>query len=396
MKIALLHYWFLADGGGEKVIESLAGMYPGADVFCLFANKDRLPAGISKDRLHRSLLENIPFSHQVNRVLFPLYPAAMGCFDFSGYDLIISSDSPPVKGIVPPVDTVHVSYCHTPGRYIWDGAPAFTARLPWLLRLPFAEMASKARIADFVSAQRVDHFVANSNYIARRIRKYYCRSASVIYPPVSAQEGFLADRQDDYYLSVGRLIKNKRIDLLIHACNQLKRRLLVVGEGRDEKALKSIAGPTVEFAGRVSSEALGDIYARSRAFLFAADEDFGIVSIESQAYGRPVIAYGHGGSLETVRVDDPLGRSDTGLFFPEQSVQGVVDAILRFEAQEERFRPEEIREHALGFDAAIFKEKIQEFVAQALKAREMPGPVVSMRMRATGAKAAWDAARREA
>jgi glycosyltransferase involved in cell wall biosynthesis len=257
-------------------------------------------------------------------------------------------------------------------------------------------MAAKARVADFVSAQRVDHFVANSNYIARRIRKYYCRSASVIYPPVSAQKGFIAPRQDDYYLSVGRLIKNKRIDLLIHACNQLKRRLVIVGEGRDERALKAIAGPTIEFAGWVSSDALSDLYARSRAFLFAADEDFGIVSIESQAYGRPVIAYGHGGSLETVRVDDPIGRSDTGVFFPEQSVPGVVEAILRFEAQEDRFRPGEIRDHALGFDSAIFKEKIQEFVSQALKAREMPGSVVSMRMRATGAKAAWDAARREA
>jgi glycosyltransferase involved in cell wall biosynthesis len=396
MKIAIVHYWFLAQGGGEKVIEALATMYPGADIFCLFADKDSIPAGISNGRVQSSLLDKIPFSHRINRALFPLYSAAVGSFDLSKYDLIISSDSPPIKGIIPSIDAVHVSYCHTPGRFIWDLAPAFTAKLPWIVRPFFAEMASYARVSDFVAAQRVDNFIANSHYVARRVRKYYCRHSAVIYPPVNSAEGYLSSHQDDYYLSVGRLIKNKRTDLLIHACNLLKRRLVIVGVGRDEKALKAIAGPTIEFVGRVSDAELANLYARCRAFLFPSDEDFGIVSVEAQAYGRPVIAYGRGGSLETVRVDDPLGRMDTGLLFPEQNTDSVVAAIRRFESNEQSFTPAVNREHALSFDASIFKEKISEFVTLAMKAKQAPAPMVTMRRRATDARVAWDELRKEA
>jgi glycosyltransferase involved in cell wall biosynthesis len=396
MKIAIVHYWFLAEGGGEKVIESLAMMYPGADVFCLFVDKQRLPSGISDARVHCSALDRIPFSHQINRALFPFYSAAVGSFDFSSYDLIISSDSPPVKGIIPSVDTVHISYCHTPGRFIWDLAPSFTAKLPWLVRPLFAEMASNARVSDFVAAQRVDDFIANSHYVARRIRKYYCRRSEVIYPPVNAADGYLSEHLDDYYLSVGRLIKNKRIDLLIHACNQLKRRLVIVGEGRDENALKAIAGRTIEFVGRVSDAELASLYSRCRAFLFPPDEDFGIVSVEAQAFGRPVIAYGRGGSLETVRVDDPLGRLDTGLHFSEQTTESLVAAIRRFESEEQRFIPTVIREHALSFDASVFRTKISEFIKLAMKAKLTPAPLVAMARREADDRVTWEEVRREA
>jgi len=398
MKIAIVHYWFLGDGGGERVIESLAEMYPGADIFCLFANNKKLPAKISQERLQTSILNRIPFAHRLNRALFPLYSAAVGCFDFSKYDLIISSDSPPVKAIVPSIETVHISYCHTPGRFIWDLGPSFTAKLPWMLRPIFAEMASNARVADFVAAQRIDNFIANSNYVARRIRKYYCRNAGVIHPPVNVEECFLSDRQDNYYLSVGRLIANKRIDLLIHACNRLRRRLVIVGEGRDEQSLKAIAGPTIEFVGRVSTSQLGDLYARTRAFLFAADEDFGIVSVEAQAYGRPVIAYGHGGSLETVRVGDEKDKSDTGLFFAEQTTESVIDGILRFEAQEHSFNPGDIREHALTFDSSVFKEKISDFINTVMKSRQAPASAAAftLRRRATDPRVGRESIRREA
>jgi glycosyltransferase involved in cell wall biosynthesis len=396
MKIAIVHYWFLGAGGGEKVIEALAAMYPGADIFCLFADKQRLPRGISEERVQCSILDKIPFSHLMNRAIFPFYSGAVGSFDLSKYDLIISSDSPPIKGIVPSIDTVHISYCHTPGRFLWDLAPAFTAKLPWFARPVFAEMASNARISDFVAAQRVDYLIANSRYVARRIRKYYRREPAVIYPPVNAVEGFLSGGQDDYYLSVGRLIKNKRIDVLIRACNQLKRRLVIVGEGRDEKALKAIAGPTIEFLGRVSSDELGKLYSRCRAFLFSSDEDFGIVSVEAQSFGRPVIAYGRGGSLETVRVDDSEGRLDTGLLFPEQTPQCLAEAIRGFESQEQRFVPSVIREHALSFDVSVFKEKISEFVSLAM-ARESSAPVLTMPRRPMDARIpAWNEIRGEA
>jgi glycosyltransferase involved in cell wall biosynthesis len=382
MKVAIIHYWFLAQGGGEKVIESLAALFPQADIYCLFADKKHIPRSISEERVHCSILNNVPFSNRINRALFPLYSAAAGSFELGQYDLVITSDSPPIKGIVTSPDAVHLSYCHTPGRFIWDLAPSFTSRLPWLARPLFAEMASNARIADYVAAQRVDHFIANSHYVARRIRKYYGRESTVIYPPVNAAQGYWAEQHDDYYLSVGRLIKNKRIDVLIQACNQLKRRLVIVGEGRDERAFKAIAGPTIEFVGRVSSAELRDLYARTRAFLFAADEDFGIVSVEAQAFGRPVVAYGHGGSLETVRLNDPEGRSDTGVFFPEQTSQSLVNAILEFESREHQFVPAEIREHALNFDDAVFAERITEFVNGAMRTNVMSAPVIPISKKA--------------
>jgi glycosyltransferase involved in cell wall biosynthesis len=373
MKVAIIHYWFLTAGGGEKVVESLAAMYPEADIYCLFAETKHIPKSISPDRVRCSILNGIPFSSKINRALFPLYASAAGSFDLAKYDLVISSDSPPTKAIVTSADAVHISYCHTPGRFIWDLAPSFTAKLPRLARPIFAQLASNARIQDFVAAQRVDHIIANSHYVARRIRKYYARNSTVIYPPVNASKGYISDTQDDYYLSVGRLIKNKRIDLLIQACNQLKRRLVIVGGGRDEKAIKAMAGPTIEFPGRVSNAELADLYARSRAFLFAADEDFGIVAVESQAYGRPVIAYGHGGSLESVRVNDPGGKSDTGVFFYEQTPEALMDAILRFEADEDAFIPAEIREHAMTFDTPVFVEKMTEFINAAMKANSALG-----------------------
>jgi len=376
MKIAIVHYWFLVQGGGEKVVEALATVFPEADIYCLFADRRRIPPAISEARIQCSMLNSIPFSRRINRALFPLYSAAVGSFDLSKYDLIISSDSPPTKGIVASPEAVHISYCHTPGRYIWDLAASFTATLPWWSRAMFAELASNARIADYVAAQRVDHFISNSHYVARRIRKYYGRKSTVIYPPVNVAQGFLAETHDDYYLSVGRLVKNKRIDVLIDACNRFKRRLVIVGEGRDGQALKGIAGPTIEFVGRVSSDELRKLYARSRALLFAADEDFGIVAVEAQSFGRPVIAYGCGGALETVRVGDSSGGSDTGQLFYDQTPESLIDAMLRFESVEQKFVPAEIREHALKFDATVFSDRIREFVKKAMRANVAPVPVI--------------------
>jgi len=210
--------------------------------------------------------------------------------------------------------------------------------------------------------QRVDWVISNSNYISARVRKYFRRESTVIYPPVNTAAGYLVEKHDDYYLSVSRLDVDKGIELLIHACNRLRRRLVVVGSGRREIGLRSIAGPTIDFRGQVPDSELFDLYARCRAFLFAADEDFGIAPVEAQAFGRPVIAYGHGGSLETVRVNDPFGRSDTGVFFDSQTVECVIDGILRFVAQEHVFVPNEIRTHALQFDVAVFRQHLKIFI----------------------------------
>jgi glycosyltransferase involved in cell wall biosynthesis len=366
MKVAILHYWFLLNGGGERVVSTLLEMFPNADVFCLFADKNSLPDGVNADKVHCSFLESIPFAHKINRALFPFFPAAVGSFDFSGYDLVISSDSPPTKDIVTRPGTIHISYCHTPGRYIWDLAPQFQAELPTLARPLFAAIAAQARISDFVAAQRIDKIVANSRYTQARIRKCYRRESTVIYPPVDTSAGYIASSTSDYYLSTGRLHPAKRIDLLIEACNKMSRRLVIAGTGPEEKRLKAMAGPTVEFVGRVSDQQLRGLYANCRAFLFAAEEDFGIVPIEAQSYGRPVIAYGYGGSLETVRVRDPLGKSDTGIHFGCQSVSSLVEGIKRFEADEHRFISVDIQQHARQFDESVFFGRFSQCVVDVM------------------------------
>ena len=219
---------------------------------------------------------------------------------------------------------------------------------------------------EFCGMQRVDHVISNSQYVAKRVAKYFRRKSTVIYPPVDTSRGFLPNGRGDYYLTLSRLDNDKRIDLLINACNRLRRRLVIAGTGRMEKYLKSIAGPTIDFAGRVPDAELPDLYAHCRAFLFAADEDFGIVSVEAQSYGRPVIAYGHGGSLETVRVNDPYGQNDTGVYFLEQTAESVSDAIIRFESIEDTFSPVQIQAHARKFDITVFKRQFNALAQNAL------------------------------
>jgi glycosyltransferase involved in cell wall biosynthesis len=225
--------------------------------------------------------------------------------------------------------------------------------------------AAWVRTWEFSAMQRVDHVISNSNYIAERVFKYFRRRSVVIYPPVSMSSGPVLPPNGDYYLTVGRLEKQKRIDILIEACNKLDRKLVIAGTGKEEKYLKSIAGPTIEFRGYVPDGSIPDLYGNCKAFLFAAVEDFGIAPVEAQAYGRPIIAYGHGGSLETVRVNDPSGLPDTGLFFPCQTVESLVDAILRFEQSEGRFDPESIQEHARQFDTDTFIAAMIAFVNKA-------------------------------
>lgn len=362
MKVAILHYWFLLNGGGERVVSALLKLFPDADIFCLFADKKSTPGGVPTERIHCSFLDSIPFSHKMNRALFPLYPAAVGSFDFSGYDLVISSDSPPTKAIVTPPETVHISYCHTPSRYIWDLAPTFQAKLPGLARPLFAAIAAQARLSDFIGAQGIGHFVANSTYTQSRIWAYYRRNSTVIYPPVDTSVGYISETISDYYLSTGRLHPAKRIDLLIETCNGLRRRLVIAGTGREEARLKRMAGPTIEFVGQVSDEELRPLYANCRAFLFAADEDFGIVPIEAQSYGRPVVAYGHGGSLETVRHDDPDGLPDTGVLFSEQTSESIAKGILHFEDLQDTFDSQKIRQHARSFDNSVFKKRMGAYI----------------------------------
>jgi glycosyltransferase involved in cell wall biosynthesis len=365
MKTAILHPWFLMRGGGEKVIDVLAGMYPEADIFALFVDPDQLSPILRARGVKPSILGSVPMSSRFHRHLMPLYPWAVESFDLSAYDLVLSSCGPAMMGASVRQDAMHICYCHTPQRSWWDLYSEHQAQLPPIFRQMFTIGAGWTRTWEFCAMQRVDHVVSNSKYIADRVSKYFRRESTVIYPPVSMGKGALSRAQGDYYLTLGRLEKQKRLDVVIEACNKLGRKLVVAGTGKEEAYLKSIAGPTIEFTGYVPDEAVAELYKNCRAFLFAAVEDFGIAPVEAQAYGKPVIAFGHGGSLETVRVNDGEGRPDTGVFFSQQTVKSLVEALRRFERAEFRFDPDAIREHASQFDVEAFTTALSKFVTQS-------------------------------
>ena len=369
VRVAIVHYWFLIYGGGERVVDALADMYPDADIFTLFYDKDSIPADLRGRKIKTSWLQNIPYAGRASRQLFPFYPSAIESLDLRGYDLILSSDSPPMKGVKVSSNQLHICYCHTPGRYIWDLFDEFRDKLPFGSRSLFTFLAKRLRLWDYRAAQRVDCFVANSEFVANRIRRFYDRESTVVFPPVTTPHEALPEVPRDGYIHVGRLVDNKRIDILIEACNRLQRKLNIVGTGRDAQRLKALAGPTINFLGRVPDEELARLYSSAKALLFAAEEDFGIVPLEAQSYGRPVIAFKRGGALETVRGD--LQDRPTGLFFDHQNVDSLTEAILKFESMEHVFKAEEIRAHALLFDIAVFKDRMRCLIDQEMRKKQV-------------------------
>ena len=369
MRVAIVHHWFVSQGGGERVAEVLASMYPGADLFTLVADRDNLPASLRHRSLRTSFLNRAPNASRVYRHLLPLYPLAVEQLDLSGYNLVLSSDSGPMKGIIVSPSTVHICYCHSPMRYLWDQYHHYRSSMSPLSRSVFSLSAHYVRSWDQRAAQRVTEFVANSSYVAARIRQYYGRDSTVIYPPVDMTRAFFSRAPRRAYLTVGRLVPYKRIDLLIQACNLLGRELRIIGTGPEEARLRALAGNTIQFLGNVDEQTLWDEYANCRAFLFAAEEDFGMAIVEAQACGRPVIAFGKGGALESVGCIDITAPcpQDSGLFFYEQTPMAVTDAILRFEASEYCFQPHTIRERASRFSAEVFCYSFQRVVDAALR-----------------------------
>lgn len=372
MRVAIVHYWFVGRRGGERVIEALCELFPQADLFTLVADRGTLSPELKKHKLTTSFLQDLPGARRVHRYLLPLYPLAVEQFDLRGYDLVISSESGPAKGVLTSPDTCHVCYCLTPMRYLWNFYHDYKegSNLGMLGKAAFGLSAHYARLWDLASAARVDHFAAISNAVAARVRKYYRRPAEVIYPPVDVASRQIVGSADDYYLVVGQLVNYKRVDLAIQACNQLQRSLRIVGVGEEYKRLKRLAGDTIEFLGHLTDEEVQEQYARCRALLFPGEEDFGLVPVEVQACGRPVIAFGKGGARETVigAGPDPTDYSDgmTGVLFSQQSVESMAEAILRFEALEARFSPTRIRAHAEQFDKAHFKRKMEAFLLEKL------------------------------
>jgi glycosyltransferase involved in cell wall biosynthesis len=372
LRIAIVHYWFVRRRGGERVVEVLADMFPQADIFTLVVDRDSLAKSLQARKITASVLQKLPGVKRYYRRLLPLFPIALEQFRLDGYDLIISSESGPAKGVITPAQACHICYCHSPMRYLWDMFHQYQQDAGPVSRALFTLSAHYVRMWDLATASRVDHFVANSEHVASRIRKHYRREAKVIYPPVEVSAARVCDSVGDYYLVVSELVDYKRVDLAVEACNRLGRPLRIIGDGTEYKRLRRLAGPTVQFLGYLPDEAVRENYAHCRALLFPGEEDFGIVPVEAHSFGRPVVAYGWGGALETVDGffvgEPPSPESATGVFFSRQCVESLVEAIRVFESVEPRFSPAFIRAQAERFEVSRFKKEMAEFVVEKLAA----------------------------
>jgi glycosyltransferase involved in cell wall biosynthesis len=349
MRAAIIHYWLLNMRGGEKVLEAMCRLLPDADIFTLFYDPERVSSTIRSHRVTSSFLQPLRRHH---RSLLPLMPMALENFDLRGYDLIVSSESGPAKGVIVPSGARHVCYCHTPMRYLWDLYPAY--RNEWtrsrVKRALMTPLTHYLRLWDYASAARVDDFIANSDNVRRRIAKTYRREARVIFPPV-AVETFYSKPAEDYYLIVSELVAYKCIDTAVRVFSQSGRRLKIAGGGPQLAALKRIAKPNIEFCGRVTDDQLRELYARCRAFLMPGEEDFGITAVEALASGKPVIALARGGALETVPCSG-------GILYRDATDQGLRDAIAQWDAREPDIDSRALQTWAARFSEAEFAAKI--------------------------------------
>lgn len=360
MRIALVHDYLIQCGGAEKVLECFSELFPRAPIFTLIYD-EKLTHGIfSKRDIRTSFLQKIPFSKTRHRIFPPLMAMAIEQFDFSNYDIVLSDSSSFAHGIITGPKTLHICYMHTPMRYAWDDCQKYTEDFyfPKFIKKIVPLFMNYIRVWDRVSADRPDIIVANSNFIARRIKKYYKRNSSVIHPPVETQKFYVTPDSGDYFLLVGRLMAYKRFDIVIEAFKKLGWKLKVIGRGTEIKRLKKIAGPGTEFLGRVSDDELHRYYSECKAFIFPQEEDFGITAIEAMASGRPIIAY-RGGDIP-----EHMEEGKTGLFFDRQNTECLIETLKKF--CEENFDRAHIRSKALGFDKEIFKAKIKKYVGQQL------------------------------
>jgi len=353
VRSAIVHYWLLNQRGGEKVVEALCELLPEADLFTLFYDPGRVSPVIRSRSITTSFLQ--PFRKHY-RSMLPFMPMALESLDLRGYDLVVSSESGPAKGVILPSTTRHVCYCHTPPRYLWDLYPAYLKewnRQPWkrALMTPFAHYL---RLWDYASAARVDEFVANSFNVRQRIWKTYRRQSEVVNPPVQVGH-FYWKQPDDYYLIVSELVAYKRLDSAVRAFNRNGRKLRIVGDGPEYKVLRRASHGNIEYCGRTSDSELRELYARSRAFVMSGEEDFGITMVEALASGKPVIALARGGALEIVPMADPLG----GFLYEQSSDEALEKAIEVWDRLETQVVPERLQRYAKQFSAAEFERKMR-------------------------------------
>jgi glycosyltransferase involved in cell wall biosynthesis len=369
MRVAVVHEWLTVWAGSENVLAEILALYPDADLYCVV---DFLPdadrARLGARRIRTSFVQSLPLARDRYRSYLPLMPLAVEQFDLSPYDLVISSAHAVAKGVLTGPDQVHVSYVHSPMRYAWDlqhqylresgldrGVRGWAAR--WMLH--------RLRLWDARTANGVDRFVANSRFIARRVRKAYGREADVVYPPVAVEAFEAVASKDDYYVAASRMVPYKRLDLVVAAfARRPDLRLVVAGDGPERRRLEAMATPNVRFVGHQDRAGLGALLSGAQALIFPAEEDFGILPVEAQACGTPVIAYGRGGALESLRgtdCDEP-----TGLFFPEQTPEAVLAALADFERDTTRFTAAACRKNAERFATERFRRELRAVVDAAL------------------------------
>lgn len=356
--IALVHDWLVTMRGGEKVFEILCELFPAASVFTLVHKKGSGAAAIERMNIHTSLIQKLPFGLKRYQYYLPLFPLVIKQFDLSDFELVISSSHAVAKAVPTHPRALHICYCHTPMRYIWDQYEQYfgRGRANFLTRMMMKMLLPTLQRWDVKTSQNVKYFVANSKNVQERIRRIYNRDAEVLYPPVDVRRFPLSTRDDGYYLVVAALVPYKRIDLAIEAFNRLGKPLVIIGSGVEEKKLKALANKNIEFVPWLQEGELPKYYSGCRALIFPGEEDFGIVPVEAMACGKPVIAFEKGGALETVI------NGKTGIFFREQSTECLVQAVKSFETQ--TFDPQEIHRHAQQFDREVFRVRMQKFIAE--------------------------------
>lgn len=355
MRIALVHDYLAQDGGAERVLQAFSEIWPEAPIFVLFYDRDKLPRFKELD-IRESFIAKFPWGRKRYQWFLPLMPVATEKHNLHRFDVVLSSSSAFAKGVLTRPETLHISYCHTPTRYLWTETHKYISDLKYnrLIKAVLPTFIHRLRIWDKMSVDRVDYFIANSDTVRQRIQKYYRRDSDIIYPPADTHKFFISKEIGDYFVTGGRLAPHKRFDLVVQVFNRLRWPIKIFGDGLELENLKKIALPNIEFLGRISDEEKGRVLSQAKAFIHPQVEDFGITPVESMASGRPVIAYSVGGATETVI------PGETGVFFNDQTWESLLDSVLHFDAR--AWDSELIREHSFRFTVANFKRRVKGYV----------------------------------